>query len=192
MSLASTIGAPVVLANKGEEALDPLLQPFVNQAITFKMGTPEGEGLNSGVDYRFDGDVLSSDPLIEKFVHADQTVMNLQYLADASNTTGKGAVSLDFDRIGLSTQDLPGSFGYSSMAIEATQDGVVVWTWTASVSQGSTPIYDALPGTGELVHATPDRLAIQHPHFVIPVTLDSANRANLEVKIYMEQSGKRT
>ncbi len=186
ITVLASAGDPQVSASLGQSAVDSRVRPDLERSVGLRMFTPTGAaGMALQATYGNDGDVLQFPTTVGRYVTADRLVWTLEL-------EGPGALPFIFEELKLKTHDVPGSFGYSAVIVQATQNNQVIMSWSASVTQGAMPVYDSLPGLGEVVTSQQDRLNIENLLFEIPVTYDTANDAEVVITVYFENSGKRT
>jgi len=134
---------------------------------------------------RSSGEAPQRLPSNQRFLNSDKTVWTF-------DLHGPGFLPFGIEDLTLETHGFPGSVGYSALVMTAHQNGELIMEWHASVVQGSMPVHGELPGGGETVSATTDRLHIEDLLFEIPVEYDANGSAEVTVTVYFENSGARS
>jgi len=183
-TITGTIDRPRQKAKLGALDLDPKARSFMDRSVSMALAKVRKKGLGARVAYAFEGDVMKADQNVASFTGGD--VIEWQF-----EVQGPGALPIAIEDLTLSTTDVPGTFGYSSMVITATQDGKTIATWKARVEQGKAPAFDRPPNEGAKVKASPGALQIDRVLLMLPVKYGVDNKAKVVVTMVYEGSGQR-
>jgi len=171
-------------ATLGERDLDPRMRSFADRNVKMVLSDAKDKGLAAKVKYEFEGDVMEAGKDVASFSSGD--VIEWQF-----DMRGPGPLPFEIADLTLSTTDVPGTFGYSSMVITATQAGKTVASWQARVEQGKQPSFDPIPNKKSQVDARLGALHIDRVLLMIPVQYDANNEAKVTVTMRYEGSGQR-
>lgn len=172
------------------KTLKEFILKYKGGLVLSSVGSGDDSSLLPTFDFSFEGDVMSAPDEVQRFTQDQRMTFDL--VVEDKKAKGKTTIAVALKTLKLTTEDVPGSVGFSQLVIKSAS-GKFSNTWQARVDQGKTPKIDRYLGKNGSVKSSKDSLEVQIPIFIpIDVELGPDHNGKVRIEVLYKGSGQRT